>query len=121
MCTLVGRIVLQNLSAILVEANLRDAGIVKKLPKNKSIVSDRSNVSSRNNLSRSKKQIVLQLDPFCRYCLIVKSDTVDHVIPLCRGGSNDLSNLVGCCYSCNQKKADKSPREAGMVLHSRLG
>lgn len=32
--------------------------------------------------------------------------TVDHLIPRCRGGSNDLRNLVLACAGCNQAKAD---------------
>lgn len=34
---------------------------------------------------------------------------VDHVIPLAKGGSSDLGNLVVSCPSCNLRKADKSP------------
>ena len=71
----------------------------------------------KSKCSRSKKQKVLALDPICCYCQKAKSVTVDHVIPRSKGGSNDLSNLVGCCYPCNQKKADMPPQEAGMILH----
>ena len=33
---------------------------------------------------------------------------VDHVIPLSKGGTNHLSNLVTACNSCNNHKSDKS-------------
>lgn len=55
-------------------------------------------------------------DKVCRYCLIAPAESVDHIVPLSRGGSNANRNLVGCCIACNQNKGDRLPREAGMLL-----
>lgn len=33
--------------------------------------------------------------------------TIDHVIPLSKGGTNDEENLVTCCSRCNSKKSCK--------------
>ncbi|MEB3343101.1 HNH endonuclease [Okeania sp.] len=30
--------------------------------------------------------------------------TIDHIIPLARSGTNDMSNLQTLCFKCNQKK-----------------
>lgn len=52
----------------------------------------------------------------CYYCQkTVKwgKHHVDHVVPLSRGGSNDISNLVIACASCNLKKNNKLPHEWG--------
>jgi 5-methylcytosine-specific restriction endonuclease McrA len=42
--------------------------------------------------------------------------TRDHVVPLSRGGENSWENSVTACSTCNNRKADRTPTEAGMVL-----
>jgi 5-methylcytosine-specific restriction endonuclease McrA len=57
----------------------------------------------------------------CQYCgrgsVELKpreSLTRDHVVPLSRGGSNDWTNVVTACSSCNTRKANRFPDEIGM-------
>jgi len=49
----------------------------------------------------------------CWYCgrSIQSAYHADHRIPLSRGGSNDLSNIVLACPHCNQSKNSKLPSE----------
>ncbi len=50
----------------------------------------------------------------CYYCqqkVKWSKHHVDHVIPLSRGGSNDISNLVIACPTCNLSKNDRLPHE----------
>src|SRR5690625_124620 len=42
--------------------------------------------------------------------------TVDHVVPVSRGGPSSWLNLVSACKECNNRKADRTPEEAGMPL-----
>ena len=53
----------------------------------------------------------------CQYCgMKSKHLTVDHVIPRERGGGDDWDNVVACCPSCNNRKRNRTPREAGTSL-----
>ncbi|EME19571.1 HNH endonuclease [Rhodococcus triatomae] len=52
----------------------------------------------------------------CAYCADRAATTIDHVVPRSRGGANSWANLVACCGPCNQRKADRTPEEAGMAL-----
>lgn len=41
----------------------------------------------------------------CAYCEIgVAKPELDHRIPICRGGSNDISNIAVACGPCNRRK-----------------
>lgn len=51
----------------------------------------------------------------CGYCAGAAT-TVDHVLPSSRGGRNTWLNTVAACGGCNQRKGDRTPAEAGMVL-----
>ena len=51
----------------------------------------------------------------CAYCG-GRADTVDHILPRCRGGGDTWFNLVAACQSCNGLKGDRTPQEAGMTM-----
>jgi 5-methylcytosine-specific restriction endonuclease McrA len=52
----------------------------------------------------------------CAYCGR-PADTVDHVVPLSRGGARtDWFNTVACCGRCNARKGNRLLDEAGMLL-----
>lgn len=51
----------------------------------------------------------------CRYCS-ARADTIDHRIPLARGGSALPANLVPACRSCNSRKRIKTEREWREVM-----
>ncbi len=44
----------------------------------------------------------------CAYCRDGKGDTLDHILPLSKGGTNDKENLVMACRSCNSSKGAKT-------------
>lgn len=57
-----------------------------------------------------KKEIIEEFAGKCYYCR-KPADTIDHLVPLSRGGKNFRLNLVAACRRCNCQKADKTPLE----------
>jgi 5-methylcytosine-specific restriction endonuclease McrA len=47
----------------------------------------------------------------CAYCGEAKPLTRDHKIPLTRGGTDDITNIVPACVSCNSRKSTRTARE----------
>jgi 5-methylcytosine-specific restriction endonuclease McrA len=73
----------------------------------------------RQNRAVSRKSILLRDRMTCQYCGAVHQPrglTLDHVVPKSRGGQNTWGNLVSACYPCNNRKASRTPEEAGMPL-----
>lgn len=45
----------------------------------------------------------------CAYCGEPKKLTRDHVVPISKGGTDHIANIVPACASCNSKKRTKLP------------
>ena len=57
----------------------------------------------------------------CHYCgkkFSPKELTMDHVIPIARGGKSVKINLVPCCKECNTKKRQFLPLEWNEYMNS---
>ena len=53
----------------------------------------------------------------CQYCGSSKDQlSMDHVVPRSRGGSDTWENVTTACLSCNVRKGNRTPKEAGMPL-----
>lgn len=53
---------------------------------------------------------ILKQERFCHWCcefMPPSTATIDHVIPLARGGNHEPDNLVAACGSCNYSRGDK--------------
>lgn len=48
---------------------------------------------------------------YCRQNFLPQDLTMDHIIPLARGGRSEKINLVPCCKACNTKKRQLLPAE----------
>ena len=66
------------------------------------------NMAERKPLSKKLRFEVFKRDKFtCQYCGAQAPDVtleVDHIEPVAEGGTNDITNLVTACVSCNRGK-----------------
>jgi 5-methylcytosine-specific restriction endonuclease McrA len=63
----------------------------------------------------SRRGVLRRDDYRCAYCGR-SADTVDHVQPRSRGGSDSWENLVACCLKCNGAKGSRTLAELDWEL-----
>lgn len=85
-------------------------------------------------LSSDRRDLTYLLDALidfwgslCVYCGEPSELEIEHIVPLARGGTNEITNLTVACKSCNMKKRTQTASEFGfpgveelarqMVLH----
>lgn len=71
------------------------------------------------NANFSRVALVKRDKSSCQYCgkkLSASAVTIDHVLPRAQGGTTTFINCVVACQLCNNKKADRTPDQAGMIL-----
>ena len=68
-------------------------------------------MSERKSLSNKTRFEIFKRDNFtCQYCGKSAPEVVlnvDHIEPVSKGGSNDISNLITSCFECNNGKGNK--------------
>lgn len=71
-------------------------------------------MAARRTLPQKIQDLVRhRADGLCEYCHTAEkwqyvSFTIDHVIPLANGGTNDIENLALACFHCNRNKSSLS-------------
>ncbi|MDQ6893450.1 MAG: HNH endonuclease [Acidobacteriota bacterium] len=73
----------------------------------------------RQDVKFSRHNIYVRDGSRCQYCghKFPSADlSLDHVIPLSRGGTSNWENVVCACLSCNVRKGNRTPHEASMRL-----
>jgi 5-methylcytosine-specific restriction endonuclease McrA len=77
--------------------------------------------ATKTGVKFSKINVCLRDDFRCLYCgtkLPMSQLNYDHVVPRSQGGKTVWENVVMSCYSCNDRKRNRTPEEAGMPLLS---
>jgi len=80
------------------------------------VVSDRSHIKKEKTKAVELKKTSWWKDKLeegiCYYCgkKFPKEElTMDHLVPVARGGKSTKGNVVVCCFACNQSKGLSTP------------
>lgn len=68
-------------------------------------------VKHKSTVRFSKYNVYLRDSYTCLYCdeqLIRNEATLDHVIPLSKGGKTNFENIVTSCHDCNNRKGNQT-------------
>jgi 5-methylcytosine-specific restriction endonuclease McrA len=72
-----------------------------------------------NAVTFSRRNVFKRDRFMCQYCSRQPGGeelTIDHVVPRAQGGTSTWENCVLACVECNTRKADRTPKQAGMQL-----
>jgi 5-methylcytosine-specific restriction endonuclease McrA len=73
----------------------------------------------KHRVSLNRRNLFARDENHCQYCgrrFPSPELSIDHVIPLSRGGNTTWANVVCACTECNKRKGGRTPSEAGMGL-----
>lgn len=76
-------------------------------------------MTKRKGISKKTRFEVFKRDAFtCQYCGRTAPDCVlevDHIVPVAKGGDNEMINLVTSCFDCNRGKSDREISDTSAV------
>ena len=65
------------------------------------------NIRTRGRRWMKLRHVVLVEEPLCQICGRKASVEVDHILPICKGGTDIRTNLQGACEECHEEKTRK--------------
>ncbi|MFA4986353.1 MAG: HNH endonuclease [Candidatus Brocadiia bacterium] len=79
----------------------------------------RYNNVPKNRVPFTRRALFLRDRFTCQYCGATpgaRELTIDHLVPLSRGGRSNWDNCALACVPCNTRKSNRTPEESGMSL-----
>jgi len=73
----------------------------------------------KQRVSFNRRNIFARDENRCQFCgrrFPTSELSIDHVVPLSKGGRTTWTNVVCACTECNKRKGGRTPRQAGMKL-----
>ena len=101
------------------DEDIRSVSLTIKMP---AVVRLLRRIRGRKYRVKFSRINVMSRDKFrCQYCgqkLPMRKLSYDHVLPKCQGGKTTWENIVTACFPCNDRKANRTPEQAGMKLRT---
>ena len=70
----------------------------------------------KTHYKKLREKVLIRDSYTCHYCG-QEANTVDHLIPISKGGTDEATNMVAACIKCNSGKRDRmTPRFFVRVL-----
>jgi hypothetical protein len=67
-------------------------------------------------VNKARKEKLFAKDPHCYWCKkafpSIRQATIEHIIPIVRGGLDNVNNLTLACYRCNHERGHDMPELA---------
>ena len=103
-----------------IKANLRELVRQRKISIDGNCISIAGYQTKRCTIPEQiKKQVFAKFKNRCAYCgdrLTLDTRTIDHIVPLSKGGSNYITNFFPACTHCNTLKSSLSLRDFKVQL-----
>jgi 5-methylcytosine-specific restriction endonuclease McrA len=80
----------------------------KRVEYNNNRRASKMNAGGRGVTLEQWNNVKSEYNYLCVYCGKHKPLTIDHVVPISKGGLHDVSNIVPACGSCNSRKGNSS-------------
>lgn len=101
---------------------LRSYNVVELYTKKLLSIKDTSTKISRKSFSKTTRQTIYHnSNCTCQICgkpITFEEFTIDHIIPLAKGGTNEMSNLQSSCFRCNRIKSDVLPDDFNETIQN---
>ncbi|WP_411292900.1 HNH endonuclease [Streptomyces sp. CBMA123] len=72
--------------------------------------SSRRNRGTIPGWSRIRLRVLYRDRKTCYLCQSTGANEVDHIVPVARGGTHDLTNLAAVCSACHRQKTQRESR-----------
>lgn len=98
------------------DREVKSVSFSMKMP---AVVRELTRYRRKNAVKFSPENVYIRDRGRCQYCNQViarQKATYDHVLPRSQGGKTKWDNIVISCLTCNQKKRNRTPEQAGMKL-----